>query len=126
MTNQYLGGVAAKTGVEGDTDAEFESVIRGTFGKVSAKMEEFKVADAFDCPLFCASSIFAITGLSSSNFILSNSVEGVAVIIVVTNLPPREMKGILSEGMIVCAESPDGNLSIVSPEKDVPDGSLLS
>ena len=47
-------------------------------------------------------------------------------VIVVTNLPPREMKGILSEGMIVCAESPDGNLSIVSPEKDVPDGSLLS
>ncbi len=47
-------------------------------------------------------------------------------VIVVTNLPPREMKGILSEGMIVCAESPDGTLSVVSPEKDVPDGSLLS
>ena len=47
-------------------------------------------------------------------------------VIVVTNLPPREMKGILSEGMIVCAEAPDDTLSIVSPEKDVPDGSLLS
>ena len=47
-------------------------------------------------------------------------------VIVVCNLPPREMKGILSEGMIVCAESPDGTLSIVSPEKDIPDGSLLS
>lgn len=47
-------------------------------------------------------------------------------VIVVTNLPPREMKGIKSEGMIVCAEAPDGTLSIVSPEKDVPDGSLLS
>ena len=47
-------------------------------------------------------------------------------VIVVTNLPPREMKGIMSEGMIVCAESPDGTLSIVSPEKDIPDGSLLS
>ncbi|MDE7306262.1 MAG: methionine--tRNA ligase subunit beta, partial [Clostridia bacterium] len=47
-------------------------------------------------------------------------------VIVVCNLPPREMKGILSEGMIVCAEAPDGTLSIVSPEKDVPDGSLLS
>ncbi len=47
-------------------------------------------------------------------------------VIVVTNLPPREMKGILSEGMIVCAESPDGKLSIISPEKDLPDGSLLS
>lgn len=47
-------------------------------------------------------------------------------VIVVTNLPPREMKGLVSEGMIICAESPDGTLSIVSPEKDVPDGSLLS
>ncbi|MDE5667155.1 MAG: methionine--tRNA ligase [Clostridia bacterium] len=47
-------------------------------------------------------------------------------VIVVCNLPPREMKGLLSEGMIVCAEAPDGTLSLVSPEKDVPDGSLLS
>ena len=47
-------------------------------------------------------------------------------VIVVTNLPPREMKGIMSEGMIVCAQSPDGKLSIVSPERDVPNGSLLS
>lgn len=47
-------------------------------------------------------------------------------VIVVTNLPPREMKGLLSEGMIVCAEGPDGTLSIVSPEKDIPDGSILS
>ncbi len=47
-------------------------------------------------------------------------------VIVVVNLPPREMKGIMSEGMIVCAEGPDGTLSVVSPEKDVPDGSALS
>ncbi len=47
-------------------------------------------------------------------------------VIVVCNLPPREMKGLLSEGMIVCAEAPDGTLSLVSPEKDLPDGSLLS
>ncbi len=47
-------------------------------------------------------------------------------VIVVTNLPPREMKGILSEGMIICAQSPEGKLSIVSPEKDLPDGSILS
>ena len=47
-------------------------------------------------------------------------------VIVVTNLPPREMKGIKSEGMLVCAEAPDGTLSVVSPEKDLPDGSVLS
>lgn len=47
-------------------------------------------------------------------------------VVVVCNLPPREMKGILSEGMIVCAEASDGTLSLVSPEKDVPDGSDLA
>lgn len=47
-------------------------------------------------------------------------------VIVVCNLPPREMKGILSEGMLVCAEAHDGTLSIVSPEKDLPDGSILA
>ena len=47
-------------------------------------------------------------------------------VIVVVNLSPREMKGLVSEGMIVCAEGPDGTLSVVTPEKDIPDGSPLS
>ncbi len=47
-------------------------------------------------------------------------------VVVVTNLPVREMKGLKSEGMIVCAEAPDGSLSLVCPEKDVPSGSVLS
>ena len=33
-------------------------------------------------------------------------------VVVVTNLPPREMKGYLSEGMIVCAEDEIGNISL--------------
>jgi tRNA-binding EMAP/Myf-like protein len=32
----------------------------------------------------------------------------------------------MSEGMIVCAEGPDGTLSLLTPEKDVPDGSSIS
>lgn len=48
-------------------------------------------------------------------------------VVVVTNLPPREMKGLLSEGMIICAEDEIGNLSLISPEKDIiPDGSNIS
>lgn len=47
-------------------------------------------------------------------------------VIVVTNLPPRQMKGLVSEGMIICAEASDGTLSLVCPEKDLPDGSILS
>ena len=276
MTNQYLGGVAEKTGAEGEPDKDFESVIRGTYAKVASKMEEYRVADALDClfTLFrrankyidetcpwllakeedkkdrlsevlynllvsldiganllkpfmpetaekilseigakprvngseeCVSE-YRVTGQPQTLFqrikfedikpviekienaqkaeacaveegkrepitiddfakvemrvgtviaceavkkskLLHETVKvggrtlsilsGIAKhytaeemvgkkVIVVTNLPPREMKGILSEGMIVCAEAPDGTLSIVAPEKDIPDGSLLS
>ena len=48
-------------------------------------------------------------------------------VVVVTNLPPREMKGLVSEGMIICAEDEQGNLSLISPEKySIPDGSNIS
>ena len=36
------------------------------------------------------------------------------------------MKGYTSEGMIICASDASGNLSIVSPSKDMKDGSKLS
>ena len=272
MTNQYLNGVAKRTGTEGGTDADIESVIRGAYSKVAAKMEEYKVADALDAlwSLFrrankyidettpwilakdeskkdrlsevlynlcvsldigahllksfmpdTAGRILAEIGAKERAFgsgdciteysvtptpatlfervkyedikvnieeqkpheevaeteskplitiddfakvemrvgtviaceavkkskLLHETVKvgaktisilsGIAKyytpeemvgkkVVVVTNLPPREMKGILSEGMIVCAEGADGTLSLVSPEKDVADGSLLS
>lgn len=272
MTNQYLNGVAKRTGTEGGTDADFESVIQGAYSKVAAKMEEYKVADALDAlwSLFrrankyidettpwilakdeskkdrlsevlynlcvsldigahllksfmpdTAGRILAEIGAKERAFgsgdciteysvtptpatlfervkyedikvnieeqkpheevaeteskplitiddfakvemrvgtviaceavkkskLLHETVKvgaktlsilsGIAKyytpeemvgkkVVVVTNLPPREMKGILSEGMIVCAEGADGTLSLVSPEKDVADGSLLS
>lgn len=44
-------------------------------------------------------------------------------VVLVTNLPPREMKGFISEGMIICAEDEQGNLSLISPEKPIADGS---
>ena len=48
-------------------------------------------------------------------------------VVVVTNLPPREMKGYMSEGMIICAEDEIGNVSLLTPEKDIiADGSDIS
>lgn len=43
-------------------------------------------------------------------------------VLVVTNLKPVKLRGVLSEGMILCAEDKDGNLSLVSPEKPVASG----
>ncbi|WP_295801022.1 methionine--tRNA ligase [Mucilaginibacter sp.] len=44
---------------------------------------------------------------------------------VLVNLEPREIKGILSQGMILMAESADGKLSFVVPGGDIHDGSVI-
>ncbi|MDR3293444.1 MAG: methionine--tRNA ligase [Clostridiales bacterium] len=47
-------------------------------------------------------------------------------VVLVANLKPAKLKGILSEGMILCAEDSEHNLSIVSPEdKGFEDGSTV-
>ena len=46
-------------------------------------------------------------------------------VVFVTNLAPRTVCGVLSEGMILCAEDKAGNLSVIVPEKDVESGSNL-
>ncbi len=44
-------------------------------------------------------------------------------IILVANLKPCKLRGIMSEGMILCASDEDGNLAIVSPSKPMKAGS---
>ncbi len=45
---------------------------------------------------------------------------------VLVNLEPKPIAGILSEGMLLCAEDADGNLSLLVPEKDFPAGACIS
>ncbi len=46
-------------------------------------------------------------------------------VVFVTNLAPRKICGIESQGMILGAEDENGNFSLVVPEKDVADGTVL-
>ena len=43
----------------------------------------------------------------------------------ITNLKPAKLCGIVSEGMIVCAEDENGNIAYLTPEKDIADGSMI-
>jgi len=45
---------------------------------------------------------------------------------ILVNLEPREIKGILSQGMILMAENSDGKLSFVSPTDKLSNGSTVS
>ena len=46
-------------------------------------------------------------------------------IIVVANLAPRPLKGVLSQGMLLAAESAEGAVVILMPDKQVPNGSQV-
>ena len=46
-------------------------------------------------------------------------------VMVVVNLKPAKLAGILSEGMLLCAEDAEGNLSLMVPEKEMPDGAEI-
>ena len=46
-------------------------------------------------------------------------------VVVVANLKPAKLAGIMSEGMLLCAEDADGNLSLLTAEKDMPNGAEI-
>lgn len=46
-------------------------------------------------------------------------------VMVVTNLKPAKLAGLMSEGMILCAEDAEGNLSLMTPEKEMPAGAEI-
>ena len=46
-------------------------------------------------------------------------------VMVVTNLKPVKLAGILSEGMILCAEDEEGKLSLMVPEREMPAGAEI-
>ena len=46
-------------------------------------------------------------------------------VMVVTNLKPAKLAGMVSEGMLLCAEDAEGNLSLMTPEKDMPAGAEI-
>lgn len=47
-------------------------------------------------------------------------------VMVLVNLKPAKLAGILSEGMLLCAQDNDGNLALMIPEKKMPSGAEIS
>ena len=46
-------------------------------------------------------------------------------VMVLVNLKPAKLAGVLSEGMLLCAEDADGKLSLMTPEKKMPSGAEI-
>ena len=47
-------------------------------------------------------------------------------VMVLVNLKPATLAGVMSEGMLLCAEDADGNLALMTPEKDMPAGAEIA
>ena len=47
-------------------------------------------------------------------------------VMVLVNLKPAKLAGVLSEGMLLCAEDADGKLALMTPEKEMPAGAQIS
>ena len=47
-------------------------------------------------------------------------------VVVITNLEPAKLAGVVSEGMLLCAEDDEGRLALLTADKDVPAGSMIS
>ena len=47
-------------------------------------------------------------------------------VMVLVNLKPAKLAGVLSEGMLLCAEDAEGNLSLLTPEKPMPAGAEIA
>ncbi len=47
-------------------------------------------------------------------------------VMVLVNLKPAKLAGVMSEGMLLCAEDADGNLALMTPEKAMPSGAEIA
>ena len=117
--------------IQAKQKAEVEPITIDDFAKV-----QLKVGVVLDCEAVPKSKLLHSTVRVGSKTL--SILSGIAKaytpeqmkgkkVVVVTNLPPREMKGYMSEGMIICAEDEIGNVSLLTPEKDIiADGSNVS
>ncbi len=46
-------------------------------------------------------------------------------VMVLVNLKPAKLAGVMSEGMLLCAEDAEGNLALMTPEKEMPAGAEI-
>ena len=46
-------------------------------------------------------------------------------VMVLVNLQPRQIAGMTSEGMLLCAEDAEGKLALLTPERDMPAGAEI-
>lgn len=113
-----------------------EAVVKGEisieeFGKMQLQMGEILSCEAVkdSKKLLCSQVqvngrvLQIVSGIK--NYYSPEEMVGKKVV-VITNLKPTKLAGVLSEGMLLCAEDFEGNLALLTAEKDMPAGAMIS
>lgn len=113
--------------MEGVTTIQFED-----FAKIELKVAQIKVVEEIEG----ADKLWKLTlddGSEEGRIICAGIKEFYSAeelqnkkIIVVTNLAPRKLRGVESQGMLLAASTKDNSIvSLISPDKDVESGCLV-
>lgn len=144
--SEFMKKIAEKQAAQSAAD-EMEDVVIGVLGDVidiEAKEEitfddfmkmQFQVGEIIACEevkksrkLLCSqvrigSEVKQIVSGIKANYSAEEMVGKKVMVLV--NLKPAKLAGVLSEGMLLCAEDAEGNLALMTPEKDMPAGAEI-
>ena len=111
--------------IEAKTEVTFEDFMKMQFqvGEIIA-CEEVKKSKKLLCSqVKIGSQVKQIVSGIKSNYKPEDMVGKKVMVLV--NLKPAKLAGVLSEGMILCAEGLDGELALMTPDKDMPAGAEI-
>lgn len=124
----------AGTNVKSDTVIDVESKEEITYDQFAAM--QFQVGHVIACEevkkskkLLCSQVRIGsqvkqiVSGIKQ--YYTAEEMVGKEVMVIV-NLKPAKLAGVMSEGMLLCAEDAEGNLSLMVPEKHMPAGAGIS
>ena len=126
------GGAPAETSEEAVIDIEAkEEITFDDFMKLQFQVGEIIACEAVpkSKKLLCSqvkigSQVKQIVSGIRSNYSPEEMVGKKVMVLV--NLKPAKLAGVLSEGMLLCAEDAEGNLALMTPEKPMPSGAEIA
>ncbi|MCC8066179.1 MAG: methionine--tRNA ligase subunit beta, partial [Clostridiales bacterium] len=146
---------ADASGKKADADCKTDAGSAGDAKEAGKKADEQEIAlelkeeityDDFDKLQFAVGEIIACEEVKKSRKLLCSQVKignqvrqilsGIKAhyspeemvgkkVMVLVNLKPAKMAGLVSEGMLLCAEDAEGNLALLTPEKEMPSGAEI-
>ncbi len=119
-------------------ETEFTSVKDKQIAYEDFDKVELKVAEVIDCQKVKGADKLLQFRLAAGDVQDRQILSGIAEyyespstligkkVVIVANLKPRKIRGLISQGMILSAEDPNGKLQVVEAPKGMPNGSIIA